>query len=220
MWCESEDLNKVERHSFWISLNEFMARLTKANICNFTQNAVHLCNTLLDNQKLGENPEMFEIILLELAQKLRRNPILFDVALSAASQHMILAASNIYTTCKKSHTYFGHIYRWDDWKAVFKQAGSVENAKARNDALSAAVAMDTAERLFNSCKELEEKQLTIWQTSDESGQTKDVQARMESKRQKQAEKGAAHKTTSLQGTTSQLKSSNRYDLLSSLPEDD
>lgn len=62
-----------------------MARLTKANICDFTENAVHLCNTLLDNQKLGENLEMFEIILLELAQKLRRNPILFDVALSAAS---------------------------------------------------------------------------------------------------------------------------------------
>lgn len=75
----------------------------------------------------------------------------------------------------------------------------------------------------STCKELEEKQLTIRQTSDESGQTKDVQARMESKRQKQAEKGAAHKkiqATSLQGTTSQLKSSNRFDLLSSLPEDD
>lgn len=81
----------------------------------------------------------------------------------------------------------------------------------------------TCERLFNSCKELEEKQLTMRQISDESGQTKDVQARMESKRQKQAEKGAAHKkiqATSLQGTTSQLKSSNRFDLLSSLPEDD
>lgn len=114
----------------------------------------------------------------------------------------------------------GHTYCWEDWKAVFKQVGSVENVKARNNALCATVAMDTAKRLFNSCKELEEKQLTMWQISNKSGQTKDVQARMENKSQKQAKKGTAHKTTYLQEITSQLKSSNRFDLLSSMPEDD
>lgn len=161
---------------------------------------------------------MFDILLLELAQKLRRSPILFAVALSAAAQYMIPAASNVYAHCEKSRTCFGQTYRWEDWKAVFKQAGSVENVKARNDALSAAVAMDTAERLFKSCNESEGKQLTIRQTSDESGQTKDVQARMESKRQQQAGKGAADEKTKAtvmqppKETISHLKSSNRFAL--------
>lgn len=105
--------------------------------------------------------------MFNLAQKLQSNPILFAVALSAAAQYMILATSKVNASCEKNHVCCGQIHRWEDWKAVFKQAGSVENIKARNDALSAAIAMDMAEQFFNSLKDSEEKPLTSRQTSDE-----------------------------------------------------
>ncbi len=190
-----------------------MARLTRAEIFDSTENAFDLCNSLLDDHKLSTNPEYFEICLFNLAQKLQSNPILFAVALSAAAQYMILAASKVYASCEKNHICCGQIHRWEDWKAVFKQARSVEHIKARNDALSAAISMDMAEQLFNSLKESEEKPLTSRQTSDESVQAEDVQARMESKRQKQAGKRAADnkiQATLPKGTISQLKPSNRF----------
>lgn len=89
--------------------------------------------------------------------------------------------------------------------------------------LSAAIAMDTAERFFNSLKESEEKPLTSRQTSDEWVQAEDIQARMESKRQKKAGKRAADnkiQATPPKGTISQLKSSNCFALLSSSPPED
>ena len=69
------------------------------------------------------------------------------LALSAAAQHMIHAALNVYTYSEKSRTSWGLSYRWEGWKAVLKEAETVKNVKARNDALSAVVAMDAAERL-------------------------------------------------------------------------
>ncbi|MCJ1348978.1 hypothetical protein MMC31_007211, partial [Peltigera leucophlebia] len=41
----------------------------------------------------------------------------------------------------------GRKCRWEEWKAVLKEAEAIENIEPRNGALSAAVAMDTAERL-------------------------------------------------------------------------
>ena len=81
-----------------------------------------MCNSLLDDHKLGENPTRFDVLLSHIAQTLRKDPTLFTVALSAASQHMIHAALNLYTFCERSRTCFGLTYRWEDWKAVFKEA--------------------------------------------------------------------------------------------------
>ena len=58
---DGENVKRAEEHRLWISLNEFSARLTKANISDWTHNATFLCDDLL------ENPE-------------------FAVALSAAAQ--------------------------------------------------------------------------------------------------------------------------------------
>lgn len=56
---------------------------------------------------------------------------------------MVHAAFNVLAFCKEHSGCQGQKYRWEEWKAV-------ENIKARNDALSAVVAMDTAEQLYNS----------------------------------------------------------------------
>lgn len=156
--ADSHDLGKEEKHSFWIRLNEFSARLTNARICNMNYKATFLCDVLLKDQNLGENPAMWAIQLSNIAQKLRKNPTLFTVALSAAAQHMIHAAFSLYAFCENKRTRFGQTYRWDDWKAIFEEAArTVESVPARNDAFSAGVAMNTAERVFKSCKESGEK---------------------------------------------------------------
>lgn len=135
LWSDSRDLQKPERHVHWISLNEFAARLTKANICDWAPNASVLCDELLDDAEL------------------RENPFCFAIALSAAAQFMIRAGSNVYTFSKTQRTYCGKKFRWGEWKTVFKGAEAVENVQARNDALCAAKAMDTAERIYNSLQE-------------------------------------------------------------------
>lgn len=122
--------------------------MTEANLCDGTVNAIDLCNTLLEDHKLGENPERFDVVVSKMAQKLRNNPTLFTVALSAAARYMIYAASNLYDAYKTRRTYAGLGYRWEDWKTVFKEAETGENGKARNDALAAVVAIDTAERTY------------------------------------------------------------------------
>ena len=87
LWSDSRDLEKPVRHLHWISLNKFLARLTKANICDWSPNASVLCDELLDNLEL------------------RENPILFANALSAAAQFMIHAALNVYTYFLQDATY-------------------------------------------------------------------------------------------------------------------
>ena len=124
-------MRRAEEHPQWISINEFTARLTKADLCDWTHNAIFLFDDLLDKHKL------------------RENPVLFSVTLSAAAQHMVHAAFNVLSFCKY-HGCQGQKYRWEEWKAVFKEAGTVENIRTRNDALSAVVAMDSAEQLYKS----------------------------------------------------------------------
>ena len=140
-------------------MNEFTARLTKANICDWTHKAATLCNSLLEDHKLGENPEKFNVVLSRITQTIRKDPTLFALALSAASQHMIHAALDLYTFCERSRTCFGRTYRWEDWKAVFQEAETIENAQARKDALSAVVSMNTAERIHNSRQTSGERQM-------------------------------------------------------------
>ena len=128
----SRDLQQPERHLHWISLNEFAARLTKANICDWAPNASVLSDELLDDSGL------------------RENPFWFAIALSAAAQFMIHAGLNIYIFCKPRRAYGGKVFHWGEWKTVFKGAEAVENVQARNNARCAAKAMDTAERIYNS----------------------------------------------------------------------
>ena len=66
---------------------------------------------------------------------------------------MIHAGLNVYIFSKTQHTYCGKKYRWGEWKAFFKGAEAVENVQARNDALCAGKAMDTAERIYDSLPE-------------------------------------------------------------------
>lgn len=129
---DSHDLWRAEEHPRWISINEFTARLTKGDVCDWTRNAIFLFDDLLDKLKL------------------RDNPILFFHPLSAVAQYMVHAAFNALAFCKKHSGCQGQIYRWEKWKAVFKEAGTVENIKARNEALSTVVAMNTAEQLYSS----------------------------------------------------------------------
>lgn len=73
-------MRRAEEHPRWISINEFTARLTKAD---WTHNAIFSFDDLLD-----------KLIL-------RENPILFLVALYAAAQYMLHAAFNVLAFCKK-----------------------------------------------------------------------------------------------------------------------
>lgn len=132
LWSDSRDPNQSERHLHWISLNEFAARLTKANICDWAPNASLLCDELLDEPELRVNPSWFAI------------------ALSAAAQFMIHAGLNVYIFFKTQRSYCGNTFRWGEWKTVFRGAEAVENDQARNDALCAAKAMDSVERIYNS----------------------------------------------------------------------
>ena len=125
-------MRRAEEHPRWISINEFTARLTKADVCDWTHNATFLFDDLLDKPEL------------------RENPILFSVTLSAAAQYMAHAAFNVLSLCMKYCGCQGQKYRWKEWIIVFKEAGTVENIRTRNDALSAVVAMDSAEQLYKS----------------------------------------------------------------------
>lgn len=125
-WGDIQGPKEVERHYLWISVNEFYARLTKANVSDWTYNDVILCHGHSEDHKLGKNPSDYDVDLLKLAQKFHKNHTLFTVALSAAAQHMIHAALSLYT----------------------EKAETVENIKARNDTLSAVVAIDIAERPY------------------------------------------------------------------------
>lgn len=58
---------------------------------------------------------------------------------------MIHAASDVYTFYELVRTNWGLKCRWPEWKAMFKEAKTVENVEARNYALTAAEAMETAE---------------------------------------------------------------------------
>lgn len=135
-------LGEQKHIPLWISINEICAHLTTAKVCDWSDNATFLCDDLLNNPTL------------------REKPILFTLALSTAAQHMIHTTSNVYTFCKRARTNWGLTYRWKEWKAIFKEAETVENVKARNGALSAAVAMDKAERLYNHVPVKRERRMT------------------------------------------------------------
>lgn len=76
---------------------------------------------------------------------LREELIFFALALSAVAQHMTHAASDVYTFYELARTNWGLKCRWPEWKAMFKEAKTVENVEARNYDLTAAEAMETAE---------------------------------------------------------------------------
>lgn len=81
---------------------------------------------------------------------------------------MINAALNFYTYCEKSRTSWSRTYRWEEWKAVFKETGNVENVEARNEALSAAATMDTAERIYKPLQMKGERQMATRGMSEQS----------------------------------------------------
>lgn len=121
LWFDSKDLQWPEEHALWISFNEFSARLTAADVSDWSQRCAILCNTLLEDPDLCENPTHFGISLSETVWKIRKNPTLLAVALSAAAQHLIHAALNLYTFCQRARTRDGLIFRWEDWKTEFKK---------------------------------------------------------------------------------------------------
>lgn len=153
---DGEDLRRAETHSLWISINEFCAHLTKAEVCDWSHGATLLCDVLLDNPNL------------------REEPILFAVALSAAAQHMIHAASNVYTFCELARTSWNLTYRWDEWKAMFKAAETVESMEAKSDVLAAVVEMDKAERLYKHRLIWRERGMTTRAMSQQSKQSRDI----------------------------------------------
>lgn len=104
--------------------------------------ATFLCDELVDN---------FE---------LREKPILFALALSTAAQHLIPTALDLYTCCEKARTSWSLSYQCKERKAAFKEAKTVKNVRARNDAGSAAIAMDTAEGLYLSLQMKGEREMS------------------------------------------------------------
>lgn len=167
MWANSYNLKREKQHPSWINLNRFCARLSKANVQDWAYESTHLLNSLLEEEILRNSPIKFEVELADTAQQIRNNPAFFAVALSAAAQHMIYAALNLYTFCKKRRLQCGRTceigleFRWEDWKVVFKEAKTTQNIEARNDALAAVIAMDMAEEFYNSRQTSEEGEIAI-----------------------------------------------------------
>lgn len=75
---------------------------------NMLLEAPVLCDDLLDNPKLHENPTLFAL------------------ALSAAAQHTIHATLNVHAYCEKARTSWGRTYRWGNWKLLLKWPRNVE----------------------------------------------------------------------------------------------
>lgn len=145
--------------------------MTEVNVCYEVYNAADLCNSLLKDHKLSKDPIESDVLLSKMAKKLRENPTLFAVALAAAAQHIIDAALKFYTFCKKQRTFTGLEYRSEDWKAVVKEAKTIVNIKARNDALAAVVAVDKAEQLYTSSQvPVKGEGATTQRMSKQSGQ--------------------------------------------------
>lgn len=167
MWANSYNLKSEKQHPSWINLNRFCARLSKANVQDWAYESTHLLNSLLEDRILRENPIEFDVESANTAQQIRNDPALFAVALSAAAQHMIYAALNLYTFCKTRRTQAGRTcmigleFRWEHWKVVFKEAKTIQNIEAGNDALAAVIAMDMAEELYNSRQTSEEEEIAI-----------------------------------------------------------
>ena len=63
---------------------------------------------------------------------------------------MIHVGLNIYVCCKLQRAYGGKVFRWEEWKTVFKGAEAVKNVQAKNNARCATKAMDTAKQIYNS----------------------------------------------------------------------
>lgn len=160
LWDDGENVKRVEEHRLCISQDEFSARLTKANVCNWSHNATFLCDGLLE---------------------IRENPTLFAAALSAPAQPMLHTALNVYSFCKTHRTSRGQAYRWGEWKTVFKEADTVENVEARNDAVSAVVAVETAKRAHNSIKKQGKRHMIAREMSKQSGQSRDFDGQPQQK---------------------------------------
>lgn len=134
-----------------------------ASVRDWSHGATLLCDDLLDNLDL------------------RWNPTLFALALSAAAQHMIHAASNVYTLCKRARTRWNLTYPWEEWKAMFQEAETVENVALRNDALSAAIAMVTAERLHDHLPMERERRINTLAMLEQSNRVEILMAKRNSK---------------------------------------
>ena len=78
---------RVETHSEWININVFSARLTALNVADSSPQVGILCDRFLEEDEV------------------RENPVLFDLAVSAAAQRMIYAASHVYRSCEKIRTW-------------------------------------------------------------------------------------------------------------------
>lgn len=50
-WGDIQGLKELERHYLWISVNEFYARLTKANVSDWTDNDAILCHGLSETRQ-------------------------------------------------------------------------------------------------------------------------------------------------------------------------
>lgn len=150
-WSGSHNLEKVKRTFFvdqpkwvWCSFDrgQYMLRSTSCRRLMRYPSRRRIINSARTLSTLT----FFCPIWLKNSEKIL--PCL-QVALSATAQQILIhAALKLYTFCKKHRTYTGRQYRWQDWKAVFKEAKTIENIKARKDALAAVVAIDTAEQLL------------------------------------------------------------------------
>lgn len=102
-----------DRCGDWVQVNALFARLTSANIIDFSSHAVHCLNSLLDSPK--ERRHLF---------------------VSAAAQHLIISSTQLFTYCKITDS----LTLWNKWLQTFSSAakdstlGNSERGLARSAA--------------------------------------------------------------------------------------
>lgn len=108
MWSEIHNPKKIDRHFLWISLNQFSAQLTKANICDWSYQVTFLLYSLIKDREYSNNSDLY------MSQSLQQNHTLFTITLFATSQYLIYATFNLYTFCKSTYTDINLEYHWED----------------------------------------------------------------------------------------------------------
>lgn len=127
------DTNKHE-YALFINITTFRARLTAANVCNYTPEAFDRCESFLSQMKQ------------------RKSPSLLSISLSTAAQFIIHAGFEVYELCKKRSKQF----RWYLWKDAFIACHKSHfiTTEARECATLAIQAMDRVGSVLTSNKEV------------------------------------------------------------------
>lgn len=114
-------MNKHE-YALFINITAFRARLTAANLYDYTPEAFNRCESFLSQLKQ------------------RKTPFLLSISLSTAAQYMINAGFEVYELCKKRSKQF----RWYLWKDAFITCHKSHfiTTEARECAILAIQAMD------------------------------------------------------------------------------